>query len=220
MYLFRLALGYVAMTEYLGIVSINISLLIYLFYFFPQIIYNHMLHKADGISYTTQSMMVLANLLDLVYGFGSIQNWQYRLVTIITLFCLMAQKYQIYRDSKNKSLFLHLGVIIIFFLAVLVTFNVDMLSSLALDLVGYASVGLYSIYWLPQIVKNYQLKRADGFNVYFIYLTIIALICDEISSLVFSWPLPSILSPPLIIAFLIVIILQKSYYKKKYSSRL
>ena len=62
--------------EFIGHISINISFVIYCIYFLPQITYNQMKHQANHISHATQILMVSANVLDLIYGFGFGLQWQ------------------------------------------------------------------------------------------------------------------------------------------------
>ncbi|WP_119344093.1 PQ-loop repeat-containing protein [Facilibium subflavum] len=201
------------MTHTIGTISINISFLIYCLYFLPQILYNQLKHQAFGISYGTQLLMILANVLDLIYGFGFDLQWQYKAVTLLTLGLLVIQQYQIYRDSRIKSLWFHMLAVLLLLIGGAIAFK-QLFPARFLETVGFISMICYSIYWLPQIIKNVQYKSAQGFSLIFMVLNASALICDEISALSFSWPMPSIVSPLVILSFLFVIIAQRLYYRR------
>ena len=196
------------MAESIGIISLNISFLIYFLYFFPQIIYNQIKCQANNISYFTQLLMITANGLDLVYGFGLKLQWQYRTVSIFSLSCLLFQQWQIHRDSKKKLFFFHLSAISISIVSLLTAVNTT-LSTETLTQIGVISMLCYSIYWLPQIIKNARNKSAQGFSKLFIMLNGLALTCDEISAISLAWPLPSIISPLLLLVSLVVLINQQ-----------
>ena len=199
------------MAQSIGTISLNLSLIIYCLYFFPQIIYNQLKCQAGNISYLTQILMITANGLDLIYGFGFNLEWQYRTVSILTLSCLLFQQWQIYRDSGTKSLFFHLLALSIISSFLIVT--ITNLSTSILQQIGLISMLCYAMYWLPQIIRNTRDKSARGFSTLFIMLNGLALICDEISAITLAWPLPSIISPLLLLLFLIILVAQQAYYK-------
>lgn len=195
----------------IGQITLNISLFIYLVYFVPQIIHNHFNQKTFEISLWTHWGMLMANGLDLVYGYGYGLPWQYLLVTWISLSFLLLQQWQIYLQSSNCSCGQHLIVHIFVITMIAMAFHPP---KSALLIVGFVSVGLYSLYWLPQVLKNYRHKYVEGFSVWFIALNAIALCCDLISASVLGWPLPSILSPILILTLLMILLLQYRHYHK------
>ena len=205
--------------ETVGMWSINISFVIYCVYFLPQIIFNQLKHQAASISYGTQSLMVLANLLDLIYGFGFDLQWQYKAVTILTLSCLLFQQWQMYRDAKHKSYKFHVCILSLYLL-VIILISLHALNATILEKIGFISMACYAIYWLPQIIKNYQLKSAKGFSFWFIVLNMIALSCDEVSAIAFGWPLPSLISPIVILSFLFIMLAQVIYYRNQTNKQL
>lgn len=187
------------MAQSIGTISLNISLIIYCLYFFPQIIYNQLKCQAGNISYLTQILMITTNGLDLIYGFGFNLEWQYRTVSILTLSCLLFKQWQIYRDSDAKSLFFHLLALSISISSFLIV-TITNLSTSILQQIGLISMLCYAMYWLPKIIKNTRDKSARGFSTLFIMLNGLELICDEISAITLAWPLPSIISPLLLLA--------------------
>ncbi|WP_395947237.1 PQ-loop repeat-containing protein [Caedibacter taeniospiralis] len=199
--------------EYIGHMSINISFVIYCIYFLPQIIYNQIKHRANRISHGTHLLMVCANVLDLVYGFGFQLQWQYKMVTILTLVCLLVQQWQIYRDSREKRYPFHILLLAIIAFGVTLL-SLKILSVGMLEKVGFVSMFCYAIYWVPQIIKNINAKNATAFSVVFLLLNVLALICDEISALSFNWPLPSVISPMVILSLLCIMVAQHYYYQR------
>lgn len=194
----------------IGQITLNTSLLIYLIYFLPQIIHNQWHRKTAQISVWTHWGMLCANSFDLIYGYGYQLPWQYLTVTWISLTFIMLQQWQIYLQSQYKGFYQHMlahGVLIVAIVMAMTPY-----ASSLLWILGFISVGLYSLYWLPQIIKNAHTRKAEGFSVWFIVLNFTALGCDLCSALIFGWPLPSLISPIVIMVLLSVLMLQYHYY--------
>lgn len=199
--------------ESISYISINVSFIIYCIYFLPQIIHNQLKCQLSHISNGTHILMVCANILDLIYGFGFKLQWQYRVVTILALAYLVFQQWQIYRNRSKKSSKFHL-VILLIITAGIILVKLDILRSDQLEKIGFISMFCYSIYWIPQIIKNIQERKATAFSVIFLLLNVLALVCDEISALIFNWPLPSVISPLLMLSLLLIMVGQYYYYKR------
>ncbi|WP_119328754.1 PQ-loop repeat-containing protein [Cysteiniphilum halobium] len=206
----------------IGHISINISFIIYCIYFLPQIIHNQLKHQAGHISHGTHLLMVIANVLDLIYGFGFDLQWQYRVVTMLTLGCLLFQQWQIYRDSertknekrkKAKSYNFHIICLLVIAVGIALV-SLHNLNDTMLENIGFISMFCYAVYWLPQIIKNIKEKNATAFSLIFLVLNVLALVCDEISALNFGWPLPSIISPIIILSLLFIMVGQYYYYQR------
>lgn len=206
----------------IGHISINISFVIYCIYFLPQIIHNQFKRQAGHISHGTHLLMVVANALDLIYGFGFDLQWQYRVVTMLTLACLLFQQWQIYRDSKSinqqknrhaQSYDFHILCLLVIAVGIALV-SLHNLNNAILENIGFISMFCYAIYWLPQIIKNIKEKNATAFSLIFLILNVLALVCDEISALSFGWPLPSIISPIVILSLLFIMVGQYYYYQR------
>lgn len=65
--------------------------------------------------------------------------------------------------------------------------------------IGILSMFFYIYNWIPQIIKNFKEKQGNAFNIIFLLLNIIAIICDEIYAMILKWPLSSICSPIVIL---------------------
>lgn len=197
----------------IGHISVNISFIIYCVYFLPQIIHNQLKHQTEHISKYTHLLMVAANVLDLIYGFGFELQWQYKVVTILIMACLLFQQWQIYRDSCNKSYDFHIVTFIVIAAGVAIVY-LNALNKHVLENVGFISMFCYAIYWLPQIIKNMKAKNATAFSLIFLVLNVLGLVCDEISASIFNWPLPSHITPIIILSLLVIMVGQCYHYKR------
>ncbi|MCF6807356.1 PQ-loop repeat-containing protein [Thiotrichales bacterium 19S9-12] len=200
--------------ETIGLISLNISLVIYCIYFIPQIIYNQMIKKTEQISLVTQSLMILANICDLIYGFYLFMPWQYKFVTILSLGFLLIQQIQIGLKQYKNLNFIGISVLLIFLLFVAI--NIISNESLPLEsinLFGLVTNFIYWFYWIPQIIYNYKNKQADGFSLTFLSLILLASVCDAISAITLSWNYPSIIGPFVIIILVTIVLAQRKHYK-------
>ncbi|CAD7941112.1 unnamed protein product [Amoebophrya sp. A120] len=88
-----------------GQIAVNTALALYLTYFLPQIIYNQWAISfpppgqksttVKQISLLTQLLQFLTSCVDLVYGLAGVPQWQYWLVSAVSLLCLSIQEIQI-----------------------------------------------------------------------------------------------------------------------------
>ncbi|TNF69968.1 MAG: PQ-loop repeat-containing protein [Gammaproteobacteria bacterium] len=203
------------MIEVIGAYSLNISLILYCVYFIPQIVYNQIIKKTDQISLVTQGLMVIANLCDFIYGFYLFMPWQYKLVTILSLSFLAIQQIQIGLKQYKNFNFIALSILLVIFLGIVInTIDKMNLPPSSINLFGLITDIIYWVYWIPQILFNWRHKKADGFSQVFLYLTLFASICDEISALTLGWNYPSIIGPLVIIAMIVTILFQHKLYNK------
>ena len=87
----------VALVNYVlfGSVSLNISFILYLIHYLPQLIHNQRDGQIKQLSLSFHYLLLLCYLADLNYGFGLNLPWQYRLVSAFGLACLLIQHYQL-----------------------------------------------------------------------------------------------------------------------------
>lgn len=202
----------------IGEITLNLSLLIYICYFLPQLWHNYRGHHTDHISLMTQALMVFANSLDLIFGIGNHLQWQYILVSILTLTALFIQQCQIltYTHKQKKALTkvkLHSLVVLIWlvFLGAIALFEL-IPKDVALT-AGWISSFIYIGYWIPQVYYNFVHKVADGFSVIYLVLALIANGCDLISALAFGWPLSRVWLALVLISFMVIMLIQNWRYQ-------
>ena len=199
--------------ENFGYITLNISLIIYFIHFLPQTLHNQFKHKTFEISLWTHSLMIVANSLDLIYAIGFNMQWQYILVDIILLSFLTIQQLQILNDRREKYILIHTFFTFLYLSLVIVMIYLISLSNQILLWCGSISGIIYNLYWLPQIYKNYRLKQAEGFSIFYLGLSLISIICDINSAIFLGWPLISVIVSSCLSILVLTQIIQYFYYK-------
>lgn len=199
--------------EYLGYITLNISLVIYFIHFLPQTIHNQFKHKTFEISLWTHSLMIFANSLDLIYAVGFNMQWQYILVDIILLSFLTIQQFQILNDRRQKNIVIHTIFILIFLLMIIYIAKFVSLSQQTLLWSGSISGVIYNVYWIPQIYKNFRQKQAEGFSIFYLGLSVLSLMCDINSAIFLGWPIVSVIVSSCLLVLVSIQIIQYFYYK-------
>ncbi|MFN5539412.1 MAG: PQ-loop repeat-containing protein [Candidatus Melainabacteria bacterium] len=210
------------MPSFIGNISLNISLIVYLTFLIPQIINNIQAKNIQGLSLGFHFILFAAFICDLLYGFGEQMQWQYKAVTIVGLICLSVQHYQIYvhkeLDFKSKQIYWLLSIVFFCFLSLgfffIQNFHLNKSWILAFGTVSQAGWITYAI---PQIFKNYQLKSTLGISIYFVTLSTIAVTCDIVSAWSLNWGLPNKIGAP--ISLFIKLILLSQFFLYRQSKR-
>ena len=87
----------------LGEISLNLSVVIYLIFYLPQLLRNRNPKNLDQLSIYFHSLLFLAASTDLLYGFGTIGQWQYKLISLTTFSCVLWQHKQLLQHYKNNK---------------------------------------------------------------------------------------------------------------------
>ncbi|OGT47099.1 MAG: hypothetical protein A3F17_02155 [Gammaproteobacteria bacterium RIFCSPHIGHO2_12_FULL_41_15] len=203
------------MSNIIGHISLNISFMMYLIYFAPQLWHNRHNHHIQALSLGLHVLFIMTNLADLCYGFGRHMQWQYRVVTLITLIALAIQHWQLHQFFKTtchhstKWRLLNYAIGTFILLAMLLLLFDQILPSIFYIQCGLISnTGILFIY-LPQIYKNYKIKSAEGLSSGFIYLALSTALLDLISTICLNWDWPSFIGPTLGIISLSILLYQK-----------
>ena len=216
----------------LGIYTLDISFLIYLLYFVPQVIHNQFARKTKQLSLWLQVLWCVDYMLDLSYGLGRHMQWQYVTVDIVGLFLLFIQHLQIgrqiyLRGEKLKnywlmSIFLIIVAILVFLVLFIGAYH-HLNKIIDTNFINWGKVfinlGLFAqmiafINFAPQIVKNFILKKAESLSIWFLLMAVLAIIFDEISAVALHWDYPSIVGPPLQLLAKLIIVAQIITYQK------
>ena len=200
--------------EILGNITLNISLVIYLICFVPQIIHNQLKHKTSEISLVTHYLMITANAMDLIYAVGLDMPWQYILVDVTLLSFLIIQQFQILNDRRCFKIFAQTTQVLTFIVAMVLLSFFEILSNAQLLLLGSISAVIYNLYWFPQIFKNFKNKNAEGFSIIYLSILLFTTVCDVVSAITLAWPIPSVICSIVLIFLISVQICQFLIYKR------
>ena len=207
-------------TTMIGTISLNSSFVLYLLVYLPQIFHNRKSHHLSSLSMGMHLILYSSYCLDLMYGFSSNLQWQYKTVSVVSLTLLIIQHLQItwhYQAEKKWSLFNFNLIFILMALAGVVYFftaNQANLSEQTTQTIGYMSRIGFLLYTLPQIMKNRALKSANAISVKFIYLSLILSLLDMTSACCLDWGWPNKLGSPLTMSLMLIMLMQM----KKYNS--
>lgn len=199
----------------LGNFCLNISLLLYFLLYIPQIYHNCRYRQFNNLSLGFHTLFLLAALADMVYGFGRITQWQYRLISIVTLICIMIQHVQllIYRrqSHSDRVIISLLTLIILFFLAFAIMIFIDQTKHAFLILcMGWVERVGYSFYAIPQLFKGVRDQCLNSMSAIFLWIAVVTSFCDTVSAWCLNWGPSSLYGAP--ITFVLTSILLSQYY--------
>lgn len=206
--------------NYLGHITLNLSMTIYLVWFVPQIILNFKRKDTEGLSMLMHGILCIGYLSDLMYGFGLSMQWQYRMVTTVGLFSLAIQHYQFGRYGLHRTTEKYTYLVLNFLFAGLLAYAVYAIklnphSRSFYDLAGMLANVCWLSYMLPQIIKNYSNHSAIGLSPYFVGIAIFLNLCDSTSAWALGWDYPSKIGPAVALIGNLILLSQVFYYGKR-----
>lgn len=199
----------------IGNYSLNISMVTYIIMYLPQLYHNNKGRLTD-LSLLFHGLLIFYYLTDLMYGFGLLMPWQYRLVSVVGFVCLLIQHLQLFKIYRNKRYFIYstyglclFGIFGFFsvFYAFTKTFFI---------VIGYFSQVIGLFYTIPQIYKNIGSCAALSLNIGYLGLVFICSSCDNISAWTLHWPTPSKFGAIIRIFFVSILIFQWFLSRQKY----
>jgi len=197
----------------LGQITLNISLVLYSFFYLPQLLYNIRYRRYADLSFYFHALLLLAATADLFYGFGRITQWQYRWISLLMFVCLMIQHGQLLRASasgcKRRRQLLGLTSIVLCLLGLLVWCLLQASVHQRLFVImGWLERLGYSFYALPQWLKNHKQGSVQALSPWFLLLALVTAICDTISAWCFSWGPSSLYGAPVTVFFSLLLFCQ------------
>ena len=206
----------------LGQISLNLSFLMYMFLYLPQLIHNQKQTNLAELSKWMHLTLYLGYSLDLVYGFGNNLPWQYRTVSAIGWVLLTIQHFQLiyhFKQTEQKFFQIRFYGILLFSTAILILLSINPkpFVHLALYILGYAAQIAFVIAFIPQILKSKRLQSAQALNIFYILLCLLLAILDCISAWQLNWGWPNKLGSCLIILLTSMLLMQ--YYRYQFSKR-
>jgi uncharacterized protein with PQ loop repeat len=208
--------------SFIGNISLNISFIIYLLWFMPQVWLNFKRKDTEGLSMLMHGILCIGYLCDLIYGFGRDMQWQYRTVTIVGLISLAVQHYQIGRYGlhrrSEKLTYLALNIIYsVLFITSIYVINFSHFDKQILDLMGMCANACWLSYVIPQIIKNYNNQSTLGLSAIFVCFSIFLNVCDTTSAWMLGWDYPSKIGPTLSLIQNFILLWQVKYYAKQHN---
>ncbi len=210
-----------SIVEWIGTTSLNLSFILYLLVYLPQILHNRSMQHALNLSLWMHYILYASYSLDLIYGFSSHLQWQYKTVSIVGLSLLMIQHIQImyHRYAKKTDVLLCVQFVFLLitglFTAYFFIFKKIEISERTTQIIGYLSRAGFLFYTLPQIFKNRVIQSAQAISIQFIYLSLMLSILDMASAWCLNWGWPNKLGSPLTICLMCIML----YQMKKYNSQ-
>ncbi|WP_150463630.1 PQ-loop domain-containing transporter [Francisella sp. XLW-1] len=174
-------------TQELSELILNISLIIYLIQFVPQIIYNAKNKKSlDNISMLTQFSMLIFTLCCIVQIVDLNLDWRLLVISIGYLIGITVQQLQISFNNKRMPEVINLIFVMLITIAILA---IRYKPNAIYMITTIISVSICFVYWLPQTYKNYKQKHFTGYCLLFIVLAWLGSLCHLINSFLLSSPL-------------------------------
>ena len=205
----------------IGNISLNISFILYLVVYIPQIIHNQKSVNIAQLSFGLHFLLFSSYSFDLLYGFASHLPWQYKTVSIVGLLLVTVQHIQLIKFFVNKQLLLRLKLsVFIIILNCIVIYYFFIIQHGVLDysntfLVGAAARICGLIYCFPQMIKNYISKSANALSLNYIYLNLVVALLDTCSSWCLHWGWPNKLAAPCNVVIMLIMLYQINKYEHK-----
>ena len=146
--------------------------------------------RIDQLSLGFHGLLVVAALSDIYYGFGMINQWQYWVVSVIMLVCIMVQHLQLLVANKDKlsnTLLCLSGLMLIVGLSYGVVFTSLHPGLWFFILMGWVQRLSYMFHALPQWIKTFKLRCSNALSPWYIGLGIITALCDSVTAWYYHW---------------------------------
>jgi uncharacterized protein with PQ loop repeat len=192
----------------IGAFSLNISFVLYLVVYLPQIIHNRKEKYIQDLSIMMHINLYFGYFFDLFYGFAHALPWQYKTVSIVGLSLLMLQNLQLmhYAWFKSKqTLYITLAILLISLMVFGYVLSGPKLTATTIDVLGYISRLCFISYLLPQLLKNHRLQSAYAISPIFVLLNLILAVLDLISSWCLHWGWPNQLGAPITLMMMLIL---------------
>ena len=195
---------------FIGNISLNISFVLYLIVYIPQIIHNQKVANIAQLSFGLHLLLFSSYFFDLLYGFASRLPWQYKTVSSVGLLLVTVQHIQLIKFFINRQLLLHVALsIFLIILNCMAIYYFFIFKNSVLDDGDIFMVGIIAricglIYCFPQMIKNGISKSANAISVKYIYLNLVLALLDTCSSWCLNWGWPNKLAAPGLIPLIIL----------------
>ena len=193
----------------IGNITLNISFVLYLIVYIPQIIHNQKATNIEHLSLGLHFLLYAGYFFDLFYGFSSHFPWQYITVSIVGLLLMKVQHLQLTALFVRKRLFWYvIASVLLFIINGIALYYFFIFKHRMFDTSNTFIVG----YCFPQIIKNYVSKSAHAISINYVYLNLLLALLDTTSAWCLNWGWPNKLAAPISAVLMIVMLCQNKIY--------
>ena len=204
----------------LGMISLNISFILHILLYIPQVLHNRNFQNIQNLSINMHLILFSCYFLDIFYGFGSSLQWQYCTVAVVGFSLLVIQYLQIcyFLKTRDKQLIsaVHFGIMLVSVFYVGKFFIIYQAQSpewLTLTS-GYISKVLFIISALPQLIKNWRVENSNALSTHFVLFCIGIACLDTISAWCLDWGWPNKLTYPIMVIMFSLLLPIKGTFNK------
>ncbi|GMN89508.1 hypothetical protein [Francisella sciaenopsi] len=198
-------------TQELSELVLNISLIIYLIQFIPQIIYSTKNRESlNNISILTQFSLLIFTLCCIVQIVSLNLDWRLLVIAMGCLIGITIQQLQISFNNKRMPEVINLVFVMLITIAILAIRYKPNAMYMFTTVLGILAC---SIYWLPQTYKNHKQKLFTGYCSLFIILAWLGFLCLLINSFLLYTPLNIKIGLVVITITIPLLIIQKLLYR-------
>ena len=185
-----------------GMLSLNVSFVLYLLVYFPQVRHNRTLAHIQSLSTGMHVLLFSGYILDLLYGFLSHYPWQYKMVSCVGVVLLLIQHMQLIHLFWKRRAFIRVGFYLLGLMFAImggayVLLNTEVFVSDQIVFFGLFSRGFFLSYTVPQFLKNKALNSAVALSTSFVILSLAIACLDTISAWALDWGWPNKIGSPI-----------------------
>jgi hypothetical protein len=197
--------------QVLASITLNISFLIYMLLYLPQVLHNRNSANLTQVSLYWHTLMYISLSFDFFYGLSMNFAWQYCSVSTMGMWFIISQQWQLYNLHRNKVyllvLIIHFYLLLLFFtiFKMHLNYNLAQIISAASRITGLIAM-------LPQIKFNYLNKTARGLSNSYLKLNLCLVGLDTTSAWLLDWGWPNKIATPVTGLLYLILWLQTQCY--------
>ncbi len=199
--------------HFIGTFALNLSFIVYLFLYVPQLARNLSADRIVQMSLHFHALLWLCATADLFYGFGRVDQWQYRVISVVFFILLSIQQAQLWRVRHRfrlGSVYLSFLACIVITLLVLLFLSLHYLAAHdgVFVFMGWVERVGYWSYCFPQLYKNRRSHSAEAISPVFLILAVVCALCDAVSAWCFHWGSSSLVGAPIAVVIHLALLMQ------------
>lgn len=180
------------MHNVVGHFLLNLSFLLYLILYLPQLVFNSKYQKFEHLSFYMHIMLLQAYWCDVFYALGRHMPWQYLTVAIIGVIYLLIQhgQWMVFNHRHHKNNIRFVISALLASLIPLLLFTSFREQAWQIHIQAWVSRILFVIHFIPQIIKYHQKQNnRDAISLWYLNLSLSLSACDLLSAYCLKWDL-------------------------------